>query len=384
MPRPDGARDHEGEHVADAIHRRPAAGQPPQQHRRHDDLERVADGLPQHRAERAREVGDEQVADHDARPQARAEQDERGDADADRRPQRGHRPVEVRQAQADLRRPVVEPGERDHRADIQPPPPGRRRPQIGEPIVERGAAWDRVRDRGLRALKARRQDPLAIGRELQHFGVGAVQRPATRTAERTGAARLTRLHAPVEVRRAVARRAHGEAVAPSSSALPNVTVEGSRIGFLKRTSDAERGGQPAQRGEAARLRPHPVRDRAREAEQLRRPGVQVDRVAVARRRRRSGGRGRRAGATARSAGGSGGASSAGGVRSPPPSLARFVDSPSQTSSSPTRASRDDRERAAARVRLERRRPDAHRQRLAEPQRPVLDDPVGDVDERRPR
>jgi hypothetical protein len=188
---PDGARDHEREHVADPIHSRPAARQPPQQQRGHDDLERVADGLPHHRPERAGVVGGEQVADHDARPQPRAEQDERGDADADRRPQRGHRPVEVRQAQADLGRPVVERGEGDHRADVQPPPPRRRGPQTGEPLVERGVAWDVMGDRGLQHAN---DDPLANRPRLQDFGVGGVlDVPACdRTADATRARRARR------------------------------------------------------------------------------------------------------------------------------------------------------------------------------------------------
>ena len=47
--------------------------------------------------------------------------------------------------------------------------------------------------------------------------------------------------------------------------------------------DLEGVGQATlERRQAARLGPHPVRDRPREAERLRRPGVHVDRVAVAR------------------------------------------------------------------------------------------------------
>jgi hypothetical protein len=93
----DGGRRREREHVADAVHRGPAAREPAQDQGRDDDLERVARRLAEHGPQRRREVGDEQIADHDARPQARSVQRQDRDADADRRPQRGHRPVEIRE-----------------------------------------------------------------------------------------------------------------------------------------------------------------------------------------------------------------------------------------------------------------------------------------------
>ena len=106
-----------------------------------------------------------------------------------------------------------------------------------------------------------------------------------------------------------------------------------------------------------------------------------------RRRRRSGGRGRRRGATRRSAGELVGARPLGRARplcaagspSPPPRRSIVLTS-SQTFSAPTHASVTRREGAAARVRLELGRADAQLQLLAEPDPPVLDDPVLDVDE----
>lgn len=84
-----------------------------------DDRERVPDGLGEHRAERRREVRDEQVADHDRGPQPCAVEDERGDADADGRPERRDGAVQVRQRQPDARRGVVE---RRHRRDREEVP----------------------------------------------------------------------------------------------------------------------------------------------------------------------------------------------------------------------------------------------------------------------
>ena len=70
---------------------------------------------------------------------------------------------------------------------------------------------------------------------------------------------------------------------PPPSRTPNATCAGRNSGSLKRTSTVNASGQRRlELGQAARLDPHPVRDRARHAEQLRAPAVQVDRVAVAR------------------------------------------------------------------------------------------------------
>ena len=70
---------------------------------------------------------------------------------------------------------------------------------------------------------------------------------------------------------------HGEAVLR----LAELDLRRQQDRLLEAHLGGERVRQP-QRGEAARLRPHPVGDRAREAERLRRPAVQVDRVVVAR------------------------------------------------------------------------------------------------------
>ena len=101
---------------------------------------------------------------------------------------------------------------------------------------------------------------------------------------------------PFEVQVALARL-HGEALV--ARAEPHRARAGrSACGTSPTTVNDV--GQP-QRAEAARLGPHAVRDRLREAERARGQRVEVDRVAVARDARRSGGPGRRAAATRRSA-----------------------------------------------------------------------------------
>ena len=71
---------------------------------------RVPDGLRDDGAERRREVGQQQVADHDGRHHPRAPEEEDGQAHARRRPRRGHRAVEVGELQPHPPRHVV--GER--------------------------------------------------------------------------------------------------------------------------------------------------------------------------------------------------------------------------------------------------------------------------------
>ena len=206
------------------------------------------------------------------------------------------------------------------------------------------------RDRDEKAGAAHR-GALGAGPETARRGAGCLARVADR---RTGAS-------------------------ASSVASANVTVAGSRIGLRKATATVNASGQPrSERGQAAGLRPHPVGDRRREAEQPRRQGVDVDRVQVARDRavaaaevagqlqvavgtfRTRGARRRRGGRVAAAAGEVGASVS------------------SHTSSSPTRASVRSVNLPPARVGLQRRRPHAQRQPLAGPDRPVLGDLVGDV------
>ena len=105
--RPHRGRRDQREHVAHALEARPAADQAAQEDRRDDHLERVAQGLAGHRAQRRREVRDQQIADDDAGPQPRPVEHQRRDPHAHRRPQGGHRAVQVGETQPDLCGDVV-------------------------------------------------------------------------------------------------------------------------------------------------------------------------------------------------------------------------------------------------------------------------------------
>jgi hypothetical protein len=97
----------EGEHVDDALEARPAVRQPAQQQGGEHDRQRVADGLPENGAERRREVAEQQIADHDPRPQPHAVQEQDGEPEARGRPHGRDGSVEVGQLQADPAGEVV-------------------------------------------------------------------------------------------------------------------------------------------------------------------------------------------------------------------------------------------------------------------------------------
>ena len=63
----DGAK-HKGEHVIGPLEA-PSHAQPAQQQGGHDERERVANRLSEDRAQRGGEIGQQQVADRDARPE---------------------------------------------------------------------------------------------------------------------------------------------------------------------------------------------------------------------------------------------------------------------------------------------------------------------------
>jgi len=65
-------------------------------------------------APRRRGGVDGEVAHHDGGPEAWATDHERGDPDADRRPQRRHGAVDVAEAKAETSGAVVEPGDQAH------------------------------------------------------------------------------------------------------------------------------------------------------------------------------------------------------------------------------------------------------------------------------
>ena len=138
--RPDRGTDDEREHIPDALEPDPPSGQPTEQNRRDDDLERVPERLAQHRPPRRREVGHQQVADHDRRPDARPEDHERSHPDAHRRPQRRDAPVQVRQVKTGARGSVVQPGD-DADLDAVPREPS-----------EPGSRQDRRRSNGERSF----------------------------------------------------------------------------------------------------------------------------------------------------------------------------------------------------------------------------------------
>ena len=100
--RHDGA-EHEGEHVIGPLEA-PAHPQPTQQHGGHDDRERVPHRLPEDGARRRREVGQEQVADRDRRPETNPIQEQHRETQTRGGPQSRDCTIEV--GELETRRPV--------------------------------------------------------------------------------------------------------------------------------------------------------------------------------------------------------------------------------------------------------------------------------------
>ena len=69
--------------------------------------------------ERRRKVPEQEIADHDARPQPNAVQEQHGEAHARRRPQGRHRTVEIGELEADPSRQVIGPGEQRDGTSVQ-------------------------------------------------------------------------------------------------------------------------------------------------------------------------------------------------------------------------------------------------------------------------
>ena len=120
----------------------PPTRQPAQQRGRHHQRERVADRLTDDGAERRRVVPQPQVADHDPGPQAKAVQEQHRQAQPGGRPQRGHRPVQVRELEADppgevVRHRNTRDGEHVQHQRARPRPP-----ELDDPA----AAVDRAGD----------------------------------------------------------------------------------------------------------------------------------------------------------------------------------------------------------------------------------------------
>ena len=110
---------HERHDVGDTGQIAPAPREAAQQQRRHHERQRVADRLPEHGAERRREVSEEQVADGDAGPEADAVEEQHGEPQSRGRPQRRHGAVEIRELEPDPAGDVVGDG---HQRDGQPVP----------------------------------------------------------------------------------------------------------------------------------------------------------------------------------------------------------------------------------------------------------------------
>ena len=102
------------EHVGDPIQPAAPAREAAQEQRGDHERDGVPERLREHRPERRRVVAEQQIADHDRGPQADAVEEQHGEAETGRRPQRRHRAVEVGQLEADATGAVVrERHERD-------------------------------------------------------------------------------------------------------------------------------------------------------------------------------------------------------------------------------------------------------------------------------
>ena len=242
-------------------------------------------------------------------------------------------------------------------------PVGARRRRARQPVRRRRAA--RRADRDLRARRPRHRD-----RRCSR-GRSRGQLTLTSTEELDPRLRPERLRAQACPRGDRGRRSGP----PPRRTSP---CPGSRIGFLKRTSAVNASGSRSD-GQAARLRPHPVRDRAREAERPSRvQRVQVDRVVVAGDGGVAAAEVVRAAATAAVTGGSSNVGRRGQRVVAVAALEVRRRRSSHTSSSPTRTSvtkSNSRPRRCGRSSLTET---LSASVLAEQQRAVLDDPVGDV------
>ena len=95
------------------------ARQPPQQQRGDHQGERVADRLAQDGSQRRREIREQQIADHDARPQADAVQEEHGETEPGRRPHGRNGTIEIGELEAQPPGQVVRTGDQRDRAHVQ-------------------------------------------------------------------------------------------------------------------------------------------------------------------------------------------------------------------------------------------------------------------------
>ena len=144
--RPYRGTEHEREHIPDPLEPDPSSSQPTEQNRRNNDLERVPERLTQHRPPRRREVGHQQVADDDSRPDARPQNHERSHPHPHRRPQRRHAPVQVRQVKTGARSHVVQPGDDAHLDAVPREPSDARLPPRLQTLQRRTIVRNRSND----------------------------------------------------------------------------------------------------------------------------------------------------------------------------------------------------------------------------------------------
>ena len=146
--RPERGTDHrrdqragdKGEHVGDPIQPATPTREAAQEQRGDHDRDGVPERLGEHRPERRRVVAEEQIADHDRGPQADAVEEQHGEAEAGRRPQRRHRAVEVGQLEADATGAVVRERHERDREHIEHRPRVLSAAQGIDPLPDRVAA----------------------------------------------------------------------------------------------------------------------------------------------------------------------------------------------------------------------------------------------------
>ncbi len=137
--RDQGAAD-EGEHIGDPIQPATPAREAAQEQRGDHDRDGVPERLGEHRPQRRRVVGQQQIADHDRGPQADAVEEQYGEAETGRRPQRRHRAVEVGQLEADATCAVVRERHDRDREHVERWPRVLSAAQGIDPLTHRGAA----------------------------------------------------------------------------------------------------------------------------------------------------------------------------------------------------------------------------------------------------
>ena len=126
------ARD-EGQHVEHAFELAPPAGQAAQDQGRDHERQRVPHRLAEDGPERRRVVPEQEIADHDARPEPNAIQKQHGKSEPRRRPQGRHRTVEIGKLEADPSRQVIGHGNQRNGTSVKhdtavPGPAQRREP----------------------------------------------------------------------------------------------------------------------------------------------------------------------------------------------------------------------------------------------------------------